>query len=354
MQILHILPHSITKPHHHYLGSTKDIRGRTEYFMSRGFRIAELVVERRSDDFLIEKFKSLQFDQYDMVFFELAIYPGAIKYLKQTVPHLARVVRPINAEFYHQLHLIRAQQFNLKSLSGLNHTQLGVRTALWRLRIDIACAWAAHSVFSITEWERTKYWAYLAPGRDLYTVPYFLPHIYADPLPPRVKLSVCICLMTTSQNIGLFNMDAGRNFVNLVNTLGSDCSEWRFEITGHIQPEQLATSTRIDFTGYVEHPYQLLAQSKAMALLSDYGYGFKTKILDAIQNRCYVLVTQNLYGRLPEEVKPYCIVVDIKSIKSFKDALARCNEPFPAGDPNELLRERAYSAMDKAFFVKTN
>jgi GDP-D-mannose dehydratase len=98
---------------------------------------------------------------------------------------------------------------------------------------------------------------------------------------------------------------------------------------------------------HLDTPFDLLAESRAIAILSDYGMGFKTKILEAIYYKCYVLVTNKLYRRLPIEVKPYCIVVDTDSSISFRDAMERCLQPYPDGNPNEALRSQAFTALDE-------
>lgn len=86
-----------------------------------------------------------------------------------------------------------------------------------------------------------------------------------------------------------------------------------------------------------------------MAILSDYGFGFKTKILDAILHSCYVLLTPGLYNRLPDVIKQFCLVVDPKDSNAFRRALESCLNPFPEVDANALLRSQAFAALDKAF-----
>jgi hypothetical protein len=83
--------------------------------------------------------------------------------------------------------------------------------------------------------------------------------------------------------------------------------------------------------------------------LSDLGYGFKTKILEAIMAKTYVLLPGKLYDRLPLEMRPFCRVVDPKSADSFLEALEACRQPFPPGDPNEVMRNQAYDSLDEIF-----
>jgi len=73
----------------------------------------------------------------------------------------------------------------------------------------------------------------------------------------------------------------------------------------------LDLTDRIQLTGVLDSPDGIPAESRAVALLSDYGFGFKTKFLEAIMSRCHVLVTKGMYKRIPPEVRQFCFVVDL-------------------------------------------
>jgi glycosyltransferase involved in cell wall biosynthesis len=91
----------------------------------------------------------------------------------------------------------------------------------------------------------------------------------------------------------------------------------------------------------------LLKEARAMVLLSDYGYGFKTKLLEAIAAKVYIIMTEGLYNRLSLEIKPFCIPVDIGSTTSFINALEKCKQPYPTGNPNAIRRKIAYETLDQ-------
>jgi hypothetical protein len=162
--------------------------------------------------------------------------------------------------------------------------------------------------------------------------------------PVKDKENLCVCMMSTIP--GPFLFDAAKNLSDLVFALDGDHDQWKFAVTGDISSWPIALSSRIKMTGFLDNPVRILAESRALALLSDYGYGFKTKILDAIVCKSYVLVTKKLYERLPDGLRPFCIPVDTNSVDSFKNALNRCLLPYPDGDPNESLRDEAFSALD--------
>jgi hypothetical protein len=143
-------------------------------------------------------------------------------------------------------------------------------------------------------------------------------------------------------------LDAVRNFGDAVRKLGADCPAWTFPITGSIALEGHRLPNRVQLTGLLDTPAKILAESRAIAIFSDFGFGFKTKLLDAIQAGCYILLPQKLFNRLPVEVQPFCIVVNHNSSQSFAAALEQTRRPFPVGDPNARLRLQAFAALDEA------
>jgi len=117
----------------------------------------------------------------------------------------------------------------------------------------------------------------------------------------------------------------------------------RWKVAGELH---VPFDERIETLGYVEDPFALLGRARAVAVLSDLGFGFKTKILDAISSGCWVLTTRRLRARLPLEVQPWCLEVDVGSRQSFEAALERALQPPPGGDPNAELRKRAFGVLD--------
>ena len=383
MRVLHIVPDSVDKPRHLFLGSTKDIRGRTEYFKVRGIPFDEILTEGRSDVLVLEKLQNLDLSQYTTALFEYPTYPASLRFLRQHFPQLQLLTRSLNAEFCHRLHYALAgvllypaslrflwQHFpQLKSLTRSHDPEFyhqmrsalarvllydakkvlgNLRDSATRLRLECLCARRSDYILSITHWEKDNYWRYLTDVSKVVNVPYFLPNSYNQFVPPPVEKKLqCVCLMSTSHGTLPFTLDAARRFARLVERLDRQCSEWSFFITGDFPAGMLTLPVRITRTGFLDTPFELLAESRSLALLSDFGFGFKTKLLDAIKNKCYVLVARRLYQRLPVEVQPYCIVVDPNSVESFKNALERCLQPYPDGNPNDVLRTQAFTALDE-------
>lgn len=352
-RILHIVPDSITKTKKLYVGSTKDIRSRTEYFIDRQYFFEELIVYNRSDLALLRMLKGLDLSSYDVIFFEFALYPLSMIYARIKYPSIKQVVRSINADFYHFMHHYFASLLYPATIFYTRKNFLDflsfywIRYAIKRLFLDFICAQIGDVVFSIVEWEKEKYWRYIAKSEKVKNLPYYLPQSYYQEVEQVPKKNQCVCLMSTTEGVIPLLRDAATRFSENVDGLGELLPDWKFFVTGNLSRSKIKMIDRVEVSGLLETPFPLLAESRCMALLSNLGYGFKTKILDAIQSKCYILVLSGLYARLPDEVKPYCIVVDEKSPNSFVSALEQSKMPFPDGDPNQLFKKKAWFILDQ-------
>jgi len=344
MRVLHVFFSSVIKPQHKFLGTTKDIRGRTQYFEQRGIEYQELILKVREEKYFLEGLKRVDLSSFDAVLTEGTYFPRSVGVIKSANPRIMVLMRGINAEIFHWLHSAEAAlRFDTwkRVLFDLKGTlDFGSK--------DILCARRADYILSIAEWESLNYWPRLEPRARVVTLPYFLPDTYLGDIPKeRKKSDRCVCMMTTKANRP-FLVDAARNFYNLVNGLGTAEPRWTFAITGDFHAGKLPRCPRVEVKGFLQNPLELLSESRAVALLSDYGFGFKTKLLEAICCGCRVLVTERLHERLPAPVQRWSIVVDPASSASFCEALERCaSEPLPPRDPNGELRREAFEALDR-------
>jgi glycosyltransferase involved in cell wall biosynthesis len=348
--VLHIIPDSAVEPKHLYLGSTKDVRGRTEYFRARGIPFDEVVAEDRTDARLLEVLRGLDLGIYTSALVELPLYPLSLRLLRKRQPRMKLLTRSINAGLYHHMHKVSAWTRHGASkgvASSLGYYAAAPKDGLAILRLDYLSAKNSDYLLSITSWESDNYWRFLAPPRKVKYLPYFLPEAYRKGPLRSSRQNRCVCLMSTSSEPNPFLQDAARAFTRLVRGLGGQLPDWEFLVTGDGMYGSIGLPGRLAFTGLVESPTALLAESRAMALLSDYGFGFKTKVLDAAAHGCYSLVTRGIYRRLPDELREYCLVVDRSSVSSFKEALDNSMEPIPEGDPNGALRDLAFAVLDE-------
>ena len=354
MRILHVIPESAVMPRFLYSGSTKDILGRVEYFKSRSLDFEQLVV-KRSDESLLESLKSMTLSDYSIAIIEFPIYPKSMEYIRRKAPQLKLYCRSINAELYHKIHLylsyVSSQRRDgtgiLKSL--FMHLPVLQKTHL-KFKQDYRCGNLSDVLLSITDWETKNYWRYLV-GKKAETLPYYLPKQFEDELLicREKKENICISFMGVKVKKGSFLADSLDNFSNLVRLMKDDFKDWSFKVTGELPVDFEKLPARIEPTGFVETPYPLLARSRAVAILSPYGMGFKTKILESILAGCYILLPVQLKMRLPNVIHPFCIEVNSNSVDSFKQALLRCLEPFPSYNLNAVLREEAFRVLDGLF-----
>jgi hypothetical protein len=355
-KVLHVLGDKSWKPQYKYLGSTKDIVGRRDYFEARGIECVELLVKGRQDVHCLSAFKATDFSDIDAVVMEHPRYPKAMRYLRSRHPHIVQMIRGHNAELIHQAHTSWAY---LKSgLAGprwrLKRAGMSARNAIDRLGYDIVCGREADYVLAIADWEAEHYWPRLLPREKVLTVPYFLPQLYLEPPWNEHKVHRVICAM--SADWSPLAHDAAKVMVQLVERSRPDqLGGWKFMVTGDLGKHKpnykaMMTSGRIQVTGNLANPFEKLKRARVLAHLSNLGMGFKTKLLDFVHLGGWILMPKKLYERQPEEIRPFCIVVDPLTPAGLAKALEAAKAPWP--DPagvNDALRERAFAAMDKAF-----
>jgi hypothetical protein len=212
-------------------------------------------------------------------------------------------------------------------------------------RMDLLSGRSCDRILSIDYWETRHYWHRLLPATRAVWVPFFLPRDYLAELEPNNgKENICVHFGASLENPLI--ADATFNFIRMVGRVAPRLAGWRFVATGAYTNRDHCASKLIQWTGLLDKPYDALNRAKAMALLSPYGFGFKTKILEAVMAKTFVILPHALYGRLPEQLLPYCIPIDHRCEADFEDALRRCEGPFPDGNPNDEFRRIAFDQMD--------
>jgi SAM-dependent methyltransferase len=353
--ILHVVPDSINNTRKIFIGSTKDVLGRSEYFDARPHCVRQFVSVGRSDDEVLAMLGDADLRECRAVLFEYEMYVRSLAFLKQNYPGIGRLVRAHNANLPH---LVDQFHGKLRMIEDRRETDLAratsaIHLALARFRLDGQCAELADAILPICHWEADHYWGQLTAAEKVVTVPYFVPRPFVEQIPSRPRRNVCLFAMGTGSSMAALLYDAGRNAVELVNALPADvAAEWDFQITGNLKPpDVLGALGRLKPTGLVASPLPLLAEARAVAIPSDLGMGFKTKILEAILAGCWVLVTEEVHARLPEAVRPWCLLLDPRSPARFAETLHQCAGPPPSGDPNARLRDEAFRGLDRVLAV---
>lgn len=359
-RVLHLVPHTFSAPDFKYHGSTKDFADRQQYFQDRGLAF-DTFHHRKNADLLSTKMKPLELPDYTHVVVDGTFTLKDWKYVRERWPAAKLIYRTHNNELPHrkdtQLALWRAAPTDdvERREQDIIDAKMNRRVFLDR---DLAAAKYADCVLSIENLKpAARYWSWLGFRGELLAAPYFLTDEYLTEIAAKVEAKSrarkdwVICVM--SSHPGALTYDSLMAFHQAVSSLGERKQDWRFRATGRqfwIKNSEVY-SLRVKPIGIVDDLMDLLAQSRAVAVLSELGRGFKTKILEAILCGDWVLVNPALFARLPEAVKPYCVVVDLDSPFGFDEALDRIKrKEWPGGDPNAEMREAAYAAMDCAFF----
>lgn len=351
-RVLHVVKPSYLDPDLLFHGSTKDILGRRNYFMRRGFQVDELVVPPKEgrEEKAIRTLMARRGVEYDVIFIEYLLYPELMEYFRDRYPAAKILVRGHNAEILHRIDTVYATWLTSEGRPlGDRLRALRIRKQLRTIRRYLdderRCARLADHVVSISDWETRHYWPRMV-GRDkTATVPYFVPSEIQRDYPPTRRQRRIVAL--SSVGPGPLVTHALQNFKKLVKASAARLPEWTFAATGELAAEDVIGHPQINFVGTVRDPIDELRGAAAMALLSPLGYGFKTKIMDAVTAHAYTLLPAGLLKRVPPELHPYCIAVDPGSPASFMAGAQKAMADWPGGDPNEQLRRRAFEAMDK-------
>jgi len=338
LNVLLLVPESARDVRLALHGSSKDVACLESYFDARGMPVARVALPRRNREAMAE-LAALEVAEYDAIVLSMpGSYPRLLRWIKARAPHSLVLFRAHNAEALHRLDWMRAS-------TGMGERmRLGIRAARALVKDLATVHAAADGILSISSSDTRQYWRLLGGGTRVATVPYFM--VDPPPVPTESKDDLCVCVSAIEENPLV--RDAANNFCRMVDRLGESLPGWRFALIGS-SCATFETLARVEPLGLLDSPLEVLGRARAMALMSDYGRGFKTKILEAIHARCWVLVTPRLYARLPGCVRPFCMTVRAHSAAEFADALERCRQPWPHGDANAALREEAFETLDALF-----
>lgn len=354
VRLLHVVPKSFLSEQHRYLGSTKDIAGRVQYFQDRDLR-SDLLAHDKTAETVLSVLGSVNLSAYTHVLVEKANYRSVFRHLRREAPGAKIIFRAHNAETLHRVDYVRACLTPPRTRSVAEVVQ-SISNVAWYGARDLSVVWHADHVLSISQWDTEHYWRYLAPKTRTTTAPFFLPRRYVRETRTGLRKKQLGIVIGSSQPGPLIE-DGVNRFFGLLRKTGGELYEnagWRFVVSG-ARTKRMPNAA--DFKALriqrrnVETPYELFGPARATLIASDFGFGFKTKILEAIACEAFVICTAGLYRRLPQELLPYCIRFDPRSPETFLDALSQTENDFPPDNPNELLQASAYKEMDRLLGV---
>jgi len=339
IKVLHVYPGSSLSNFKHS-GGSKGIEIFNEFFNQNNINYDNCIIEKKSDLLLLSRLKEIDLHAYSHILIHYPMFSMSTIYLKIFYPKLNLITRSHNAEFPHWIQHSFLEIKNFKIKKGLKFFLIAIRNGFG----EMVMGFSAKHILAITEWETNTYWKKFAFSKPLYT-PYYISQLSEDRT-NEVKNNQCICLM--SPNHSSFLNDAAKNFYNLVGAINPNMN-WSFAITGEDLDISFDDNIPIDRLGFVNDIRSLLRQSKSIAVLTNYGYGFKTKILEAAEEGCWSLVPIENFSRIPTNVKPFCIAVDIFSPKSFMEALNSSDTSLPDFNfHNNELKHQFHDSLKKS------
>ena len=351
VRVLHLVPKSFLSDEHRYLGSSKDIAARVQYFEDRGLAF-DLVAHDKTEATTLEALAPVDLRAYTHTLVERANYGAVFRYLRSEAPRAKILYRSINAEVPHRMEYVRACLAPPRRRSPRAVWQQCRNVPRYGGR-DLSAARHADRILSISEWDTRHYWRHLARARAS-TIPFFLPRRCmeeAKPAPRKKRL----CIVLGSSQPGPLIEHGINQFYRCLAASGSAPYEdagWRFIISG-ARTGRMPRNAELKALGVaqrnVDSPYELLAPARAALIASDLGRGCKTKILEAATCAAFVICPPRLLRRQPPELLPYCLPFDPGSPDTLLQALRQTEGGFPAGAPNDLLQATAYREMDRVF-----
>lgn len=348
-RVLHITPHIYFEKGYEYLGSTKDIDGRQQYLWQCGAPFDTF--SHLKDQFsLADELSFLHLPDYSHIILDVSRSNADLAYLKRRWPRARLIVRSHNPELPHRIDYLRAAS---RIGLGFEARKPVIANVPIFMRRERGVAQHADAILHIETENTAAYWRSLGFGGDIHVTPYFVSDYYLRKSPRSVRRRPQI-LCVGSSHPGSLITEMMINYHAAVGALGDRFPQFGFLATGDAPaaPRGVKISPRVVHLGMVADLPALTAECFAIAVPSDLGRGFKTKILDAIVCGAWAIVTPALLRRMPEALRPYCAVFDLsdpgRSLASAISELA--SRKWPPGDPNAALRRQAYGSLDAAIF----
>lgn len=260
MRVLQTVHSKYNDADYRFMGSSRDMLGREEYFRERGIEYEQLVPLYRDDGDVLRMLKQRDVASYDAIIFEKSDYPLTMQWVREQHPGVRVLLRSHNAEFFHRIHY-ELSRFDRDLFMGLSTAfeQVAFDHMLTynRLCHDLCCGMLADAVLSITHWEAENYWPLLAGRGKVRAAPFFLPS--RDVPAPGTgfdKEKLCVCLLSPAHTSLLSN--AADNFFHLVGQMPAD-DGWSYAVTGDAEKYGFDTGTRVEVTGFLDEPMKLVS-----------------------------------------------------------------------------------------------
>jgi hypothetical protein len=280
---------------------------------------------------------------------EYSWWPDLMEKLRGARPQLELHVRTINAESLQNLH-----RFGLSSgpLWERLRTAYGASRLLLR---DRRVAKLADSLVGISDYDDEHYWRRLNRSGSTTTFPYYCPWPWLEPYkttPPPTSSFLdrkpeVLCLAGTNDRIGQ-DMVSQLGTLSRVAAEQGVLSDWDFSVTaGLIGERESGLTAGLTLLDPDIDVWDTLHSVRAVAVLGRFGYGLKTTIVDAVAAGCHVILSPEMWRRLPPDLRPWCVAWDCNKPASVR-RLAEHLDDLPAPGGPERNRLRKVAALDLA------
>jgi len=298
-------------------GQWKDLQGIRMILAQLGSEWREF----RFDEHNLEELMAQLGDTEATVIWYYSFWPEAMEALKSRCPRIRLVLRTVNAEALQ--HWLRAKK-DWRRIRGLPRDLYGFSRLLLR---DRRCTRAADILAGISPWDDIHYWGRFAGADKIQTVPYVCPWSSLLPevnvLPWEAREETIVCLAGSRDTIGRGHI-AG--FAALARQ--RELSSWHFAASAGLlggDPDLLPDD--IERMGCLEEPWTLLCKVKVVAVLSPWGYGYKTTVPDALTAGCHVLIHPRQHARLLPEEQRLAIPLDPESLPDLQELSKTLSQP---------------------------
>src|SRR3990172_6037827 len=300
--ILHAIPTFINQ-NEYGAGNWKALESNRLAFKRAGLPTTEIIIDPKNLASVMDQVPA----DISHLLIEYSLWPDLLTQLKTKHPHVKIHIRAHNAEAYQHFH---RNKTHLRDCANLSLWNKCLQIA-WR---DSRSLRAADTLLGISDWDNVHYWRWLPGKARIEYLPYYSPWSYLRPQvdTPDWNLRKPIILSMG----GNFDPSGKANYTNfdmLATKLSSRMHEkWSYLLTWWSQWHNKVpkVSTHIEIVRECREPWDLLCQTRALAVLTHLGFGFKTTIVDGLAAGCHVIVHPKLAERLPLQVRQLCLSCD--------------------------------------------
>ena len=337
-KIVHMIPEGVLENTYH--GSFKDVISRVRLFDRSGIDYHQVPLSGDKT----EPFHTLWNDWDEASFLiEYSYYPNITRDLRRRFPRSFLAVRSHNIEPLQHLH-----NHGWWPARGPFWVGYGIARLLWG---DMIVKRHADVIYSISDWERTKYWKRLPGMAATEWLPYYCPeHLIVADSATTAERNLIVCMPTSVKSRK--SLDMVNRFISFAEVAKKQGTNFEFLITGDLAPWPAPQSPAVKYTGLIDDLAQFLSSVKAVCILSDLGYGFKTTIADAMANGVAVLVHETLKRRYTSMLGESLISVDPASEASVQATLLALQRPQSSQtELHNEFRQRAKDILVRDFHL---